>query len=211
VLARLASATVTTILGFTEITDAGHLYNSAVVFHQGAVAGLYRKLYPAIRESVYRAGDRIPVFTTDEFTFGIVICNDSNYPAVARAIAAEGAAAMFIPTNNSLPPEKADVVGQARKVDIATARDNTMSIVRADVAGRTAGRVSYGSSCIVDPHGTVLAAARPFTEDLLVAEIDTRTAACRERPRLSTGSDGPSSSRRPASTTAETPNVNQFE
>ena len=126
VLAPLASATVTTILGFTEITDAGHLYNSAVVFHQGTVAGLYRKLYPAMRKSVYRAGDRIPVFTTDEFTFGIVICNDSNYPEVARAIAAQGAAAMFIPTNNSLPPEKADVIAQARQVDIATARDTTM-------------------------------------------------------------------------------------
>jgi predicted amidohydrolase len=148
-----------------------------VVFHQGAVAGVYRKLYPAIRRSVYRAGDRIPVFTTDQLTFGIVICNDSNYPEVARAIAAQGAAAMFIPTNNSLPPDKADVVAEARTIDIATARDNTMSIVRADVAGRTAGRVSFGSSCIVDPHGTVLVAARPFTEDLLVAEIDPGTAA----------------------------------
>ena len=106
-----------------------------------------------------------------------MICNDSNYPEVARAIAAQGAAAMFIPTNNSLPPEKADVVAQARNVDIATARGNTMSIIRADVAGRAAGRVSYGSSCIVASNGTVLQAARPFTEDLLVAEIDTATPA----------------------------------
>ena len=57
-LAPLASDTVTTILGFTEIS-AGQLYNSAAVFHQGAVAGLYRKLHPAIRKSIYRAGDRI--------------------------------------------------------------------------------------------------------------------------------------------------------
>ena len=106
-----------------------------------------------------------------------MICNDSNYPEVARAIAAQGAAAMFIPTNNSLPLEKADAVAQARKVDIATARDNTKSIIRADVAGSAAGRVSYGSSCIVDSNGTVLLAGRPLTEDLLVAEIDTGTPA----------------------------------
>jgi predicted amidohydrolase len=61
-LAPLASDTVTTILGFTEITGAGDLYNSAAVFHRGSVAGLYRKLYPAIRKSVYRAGERMPVF-----------------------------------------------------------------------------------------------------------------------------------------------------
>ncbi|MGH9847759.1 MAG: nitrilase-related carbon-nitrogen hydrolase, partial [Blastocatellia bacterium] len=43
VLAPLASDTVTTILGFTEIGEGGRLYNSAAVFHQGTVVGLYRK------------------------------------------------------------------------------------------------------------------------------------------------------------------------
>jgi 5-aminopentanamidase len=58
-LAVLASHKVTTILGFTEIDRAGRLYNSAVVLHQGAVAGLYRKLHPAINKSVYQAGSEI--------------------------------------------------------------------------------------------------------------------------------------------------------
>ena len=39
-LAPLASDTVATILGFTEITEAGRLYNSAAVFHRGSVVGL---------------------------------------------------------------------------------------------------------------------------------------------------------------------------
>jgi hypothetical protein len=42
-LAPLASDTVTTILGFTEVTGADRLYNSAAVFHRGSVVGLYRK------------------------------------------------------------------------------------------------------------------------------------------------------------------------
>src|SRR5581483_11692719 len=42
-LASLASATVTTIVGFTELAADGRLYNSAAVFHRGAVLGLYRK------------------------------------------------------------------------------------------------------------------------------------------------------------------------
>jgi predicted amidohydrolase len=172
-LTPLASSTVTTIVGFTEITATGHLYNSAAVFHRGAAIGVYRKLYPAIRISVYRAGDRVRVFAVDGLTFGIVICNDSNHPELARAIACQGATALFVPTNNGLPPRKADVVAEARAIDVARAKENHVWVIRADVAGSTADRVSYGSSCIVAPDGLVLQAARPITEDFLVAEINT--------------------------------------
>ena len=177
-LAPLASDTVTTILGFTEIC-ADQLYNSAAVFHKGAVAGLYRKLHPAIRKSIYRAGDRTPVFAVCGLTFGIVICNDSNFSEPARLMASQGATALFVPTNCGLPPEKADVVADARNADIALARDNRVWVIRADVAGRTADRVSYGSSEIVDPEGTVLQSARRLTEDLLVADLDTHVRLVR--------------------------------
>ena len=46
VLAPLASETVTTIVGFTEITESETLYNSAAVFHTGKVIGIYRKDIP---------------------------------------------------------------------------------------------------------------------------------------------------------------------
>lgn len=173
-LAPLASDTVTTILGFTEISGSGQLYNSAAVFHKGAVLGVYRKLYPAIRKSVYRAGGRIPVFTVGALTFGVVICNDSNYLEPARIMASQGATALFVPTNNGLPAQKADVVARARAVDIARAVENGVSVIRADVAGRTADLVSYGSSCIVDRTGTVLQSAQRLAEDLLVADLDGR-------------------------------------
>jgi predicted amidohydrolase len=44
-------------------------------------------------------------------------------------------------------------------------------IVRADVAGRTANRVSFGSSAIVDARGTVLRAGEALREDVLVTEV----------------------------------------
>jgi predicted amidohydrolase len=170
-LMPLASHAVTTILGFTEITGTGHLYNSAAVFHRGSVVGLYRKLYPAIRKSIYRAGDRIPVFRVGDLTFGIVICNDSNYPELARIIASQGATALFVPTNNGLPAEKADVASYARNVDIACAIENSVTVIRADVAGRTADLVSYGSSSIVDPDGIVVQSAQRLRESLLVTDL----------------------------------------
>jgi 5-aminopentanamidase len=172
-LEPLASDTVTTIVGFTEITKAGRLYNSAAVFYRGSVIGLYRKLHPAINKSVYEAGDQMPVFHVGGLTFGIVICNDSNFVEPARIMASQGATALFIPTNNGLPPAKAEVTAQARKTDIGRAVENSVWVIRADVAGRAEGRVSYGSSEIVDRFGTVLQSAQRLSEDLLVADVET--------------------------------------
>ena len=45
----------------------------------GSCVGIYRKRHPAIRRSIYAAGTELPVFRRDDLTFGIVICNDSNY------------------------------------------------------------------------------------------------------------------------------------
>jgi predicted amidohydrolase len=179
VLTPLASDTVTTIVGFTELAEGGRLYNSAAIFQRGSVVGLYRKLYPAINRSVYEAGCKVPVFQVEGLTLGIVICNDSNYFEPASLMAAQGATALFVPTNNGLPPKRAytELVTQARNADIARAVENRMWVIRADVAGRTRELVSYGSSWIVDPDGMVVQSARHLSEDLIVAETDVHVAA----------------------------------
>lgn len=169
-LAPLASESVTTIVGFTEVCD-GALFNSAAVFHRGRVAGVYRKHHPAIRRSIYQAGDRATVFTTGGLSFGVIICNDSNFPDPAAQLTAGGARVLFVPSNNALPPHKADVVADARAVDAGHATTLGVWVIRADVAGRCGELVSYGSSAIVDPHGVVRDAADRFTEQLLVADI----------------------------------------
>jgi 5-aminopentanamidase len=180
-LAILANDRVTTILGFTEI-DGGRFYNSAAIFHQGSILGIYRKLYPAIHQSIYEPGDQIPVFTVNHLTFGILLCRDSNYYEPARILATKGATTLFIPTNNGLPPTKGgpELVLQSRKVDMVRAIENGVFVVRADVAGRSESLISYGSSGIVDPDGVVLQTARQLTSDLLVADI--QTAPRKQRP-----------------------------
>jgi predicted amidohydrolase len=170
-LAPLASKSVTVIVGFTETVGVGKLYNAAAVFHDGRVVGIYRKRHPAIRRSVYSAGDQSPVFTLGALSFGIMICNDSNDPALAADMVARGARAIFVPSNNSLPPDRTDVVASSRAVDIARARDNAVMIVRADVAGRTAERVSFGASAIVDARGTVLRVGEALSDGILVADV----------------------------------------
>lgn len=174
-LKPLAGSKVATILGFTEIDSHDRLYNSAAIFNKGAIAGLYRKLYPAINKSIYEPGNKMPVFTVNDLTFGIIICNDSNYYEPARIMASRGATALFVPTNNGLPPAKAnpELVGQTRNCDIARAVENSVFVIRADVAGCDENLISYGSSEIVDPNGTVLHTAKYLAPDLIVADIET--------------------------------------
>jgi predicted amidohydrolase len=181
VLAPIASDRVTVIVGFTEHGSDGRLYNAAAVLRRGACTGISRKVYPAINVSVYTPGRELPVFATAGLTFGIVICNDSNYFEPARVMAAKGATALFVPTNNALPVARGHegVADQARACDIARAVENTVWVVRADVAGRTPTHVAEGATGVVDPNGEVVCTAQRFAEDLLIVEINPRPPARR--------------------------------
>jgi len=172
-LEPLASRTVTAIVGFTELAPGGLLYNSAAVLHEGAIAGIYRKHHPAIRRSVYQAGSEAPVFRIGGLVFGIVICNDSNFPEPAANMASQGAKVLFVPSNNALPLARAsvDLIAASRDADRARAIGNRMWVVRADVAGRTGGLVSYGSSGVVNPDGEIVASAPMLAEHLLIVDL----------------------------------------
>jgi 5-aminopentanamidase len=176
VLAPIASETVTTIVGFTEASD-GRFYNSAAIVHRGAVTGIYRKRHPAIRRSIYAAGDQTGIFCIGDVVVGILICNDSNDPALARDIAMRGAAVLFVPTNNALPPDRADVVAEARGLDMALALVNRVAVVRADVSGRADGLVSYGTTGIVAADGSLRQSIHPFTSEIVVADLSIDAAA----------------------------------
>jgi predicted amidohydrolase len=105
-----------------------------------------------------------------------VICNDSNYPELARRMAVQGASALFIPTNNGLPNERASlkVNAAARSTDVALATENRLWVVRADMAGRNGKLTCFGCSEIVDPKGKLVQQARLGQEDLLVVNIELK-------------------------------------
>ena len=72
---------------------------------------------------------------------------------------------------NGLPVANADVVSDARNVDIACATENSVTVIRADEAGSMADLVSFGSSEIIDPQGRVLQSARRLSEDILMTDL----------------------------------------
>lgn len=73
----------------------------------------------------------------------------------------KGATALFVPTNNTVAPAKAraELAVHVRNADIARAVENSVWVIRADVAGLADGLVSYGSSGIVDLDGMVVQSA----------------------------------------------------
>jgi predicted amidohydrolase len=75
-LGPIADTRLTVIVGFTELSSDGGLYNSAAVVRDGTLLGVYRKRHPAIRRSVYCAGKDSSVFHADGVCFGILICYD---------------------------------------------------------------------------------------------------------------------------------------
>jgi predicted amidohydrolase len=181
-LAPLASSSVTTIIGFTELGDDGRLYNSAAVLQRGAIASVYRKQRPAIHHSVYAPGNATLLFHVAERNCGILICNDSNFPELIQSLAAQHVTLLFIPSNNALRPARArmKLVTHTRQVDNAIAITHRLWVVRADVAGETANLLSFGTSEIVRPDGSVAQLAALLREDLLV--VDTKVESSAEAP-----------------------------
>jgi predicted amidohydrolase len=118
--------------------------------------------------------------------FGVMICRDSTFAELARSMVARGATALFIPTNNALTPTKggADVVEHARRTDVGLANENCVSVIRADVAGRTDGLKSYGSSGIVAPDGLAFRSDKQREPDLLIAEIEIPTGRNRSNIQM---------------------------
>jgi predicted amidohydrolase len=65
----------------------------------------------------------------------------------------------------------ASVVAEARACDLKWAVECNLYVVRADVAGEAKDLLSYGSSEMVAPTGTLIRAANTLGEELLVADI----------------------------------------
>jgi predicted amidohydrolase len=175
-LAPLASATVTCVVGFTEVDEAGRLYNSAAVYEGGVVRGIYRKQHPAIRHSRYTAGTETPVFAVDGLRLGVLICRDSTDAALATALVADGAQLLVIPTSNAMPRDRGGpaLVAEAHAIDQDYATTLGVPVVRADVVGEARGLWSAGASAITAAGGVRVGGVGSGMIGLLVGDATVR-------------------------------------
>jgi predicted amidohydrolase len=134
--------------------DRARIYNTAVlVGRDGTLVGRYRKMSLPDEEieGGLTPGSDAPVFDTDFGRVGLMICWDSSYPEVARALASRGAEVIFLP-----------IWGGEETLIQARAIESQVHIVASGYDFRTG---------IFDRKGRRIADARDDPE-VIVAEVD---------------------------------------
>lgn len=161
-----------------ENDDSGTVYNTCPVFSPaGQLIACHRKLHLfdvdleaglSFRESdTLGAGRQVTVFSTSLATVGVAICYDIRFPELARLMALQGAELIVLPGafNTITGPAHWETLLKARAID------NQVFVVGASPAlNPSASYHAWGHSLVVDPWGTVLAAASQ-DETILYAEI----------------------------------------
>ena len=162
---------------FIENAKSGKVHNATVfIDRQGRILAEYRKIHlmDAIgyKESDYvEAGTEMCVFDSDIGRIGMMVCYDLRFPELARSMVLKGADILFVPSEfpsgNPLPPrtDHWDLLVRS------TALFNLTYVVAANQYGPLHKDNPFGRSSIVDPWGTIIAAASG-REDIVFATLD---------------------------------------
>jgi apolipoprotein N-acyltransferase len=157
-------------------------YNAALLFENGQVSRIYRKLhlvpftehfpykkqFPLIYRALQNAdthfwekGEEQTVFNVKNFSFSTPICFEDTFGYLSRNFVRRGADILVNITNDawadSLPSQK-----QHLSMSVFRAVENYRYMVRSTATGQT---------CAIDPLGRVIKEANPFTETWLSIKI----------------------------------------
>lgn len=175
-------AQIAVILPLIEQRD-DRLLNSAVVLGpDGDILGVAQKthLTRIEREEIgLTPGSDYPIFDLPWCKAGVMICYDGHFPEVARILAIGGAEIIFFPAlQRRLGERKCALQVAARAMDNAVYVARSSYGVAKDLAWTP--EMMYGLSCIVGPHGDVLANCGRY-QGLCLAEIDFGAPVLQER------------------------------
>lgn len=165
--------------GFIEKTEDGKLYNTSFIFDaEGNTLGRHRKVHlfdvdipgqiTFKESSVLSPGQDITVVDYKDWHIGIMLCYDSRFPELARAMTLKGANLFVIPAgfNRTTGPLHWELIMRSRAVD------NQVFVLAAGSAfDPDASYQAWGHSMIVDPWGNIIAQTGD-NEDIVLAELD---------------------------------------
>ena len=180
-LDEIAARTAATaaVIGFPE--RDGVLYNSAAVLANGGIQGIYRKHllpnYAVFDEERYFEPFPTdgPLFVIGGVTVAVTVCEDAWSPS--GPILTQAAAGAQLVVNINASPYYAGRLHEREAMLGARAADAGVPILYVNLVGGQDELVFDGASLLVDETGSVVARARQFAEDLLVADLQVRPAA----------------------------------
>ncbi|MGH8101635.1 MAG: carbon-nitrogen hydrolase family protein [Chthoniobacterales bacterium] len=177
---------LTIVCGVSE-REGVSLYNAQVIVDPtGGILAKYRKTHlvaaaPLDERSCFTAGDKFVSCkinppkdgsaVADNFTLGLTICYDLRFPEICRKLAVEHGVNVFV-ASSAWPFVR---IEHLRVLALARAMENQCYLILANRVGTDDGVTLCGSSAILDPHGTILAAAPPDREELIYADIRRQT------------------------------------
>ncbi|MBI4635554.1 MAG: NAD+ synthase [Candidatus Rokubacteria bacterium] len=168
-----ASRGLSVVVGFVDKRD--DIFNAAAVLHDGALAGVYHKRYlpnyGVFDENRYfQAGTDTPIFTVDDTTFAVNICEDIWYPTGPATRQALAGAELIVTINGS--PFHAGKAHFREKMIATRAADDLVCLGFVNMVGGQDELVFDGGSMFFDERGELIARGRAFEEDFVVADLD---------------------------------------
>jgi 5-aminopentanamidase len=160
--------TIGILCGFPE-ADGERVFNAAALIDgSGNMLSICRKvhLFGDVDRTAFSAADSLmPLVQFGEWSIGLAICYDVEFPELVRAYALAGADAVLVPTANMLP-----YIGVATRVVPARAEENEIYVAYANRVG-VEGEFEYcGLSCVTGPDGIDLVRAGT-TEEMIFADM----------------------------------------
>jgi apolipoprotein N-acyltransferase len=162
-------------------------YNGALLFEQGNLTALYRKLhlvpftehFPYQKQfpRIYRAlknadthfwekGAEAVVFSAGGLKFSTPICFEDTFGCLSRNFVRNGAE-IIVNLSNDAWSKSLPAQNQHLAMAVFRAVENRRSLVRSTASGQT---------CAVDPNGRITAMAPPFTESWITVEVPVMKA-----------------------------------
>ncbi len=164
---------IVAIVGFIEVKE--DIYNAAAVIYQHKIVDVYHKIflptYSVFDEDRYFSrGNRIPVYEVRECKVGVNICEDIWYPDGPAHFQALAGAELII--NISASPFHTGKRAYRERMIATRGMDCLAFVAYVNLVGGQDELVFDGGSFVVSPHGELIARAKLFEEDLLIADLD---------------------------------------
>jgi len=184
---RKFSRKVTTGVAIVGAPLAGGkaLYNAAAVIAGKRILSTYRKVflpnYGVFDERRYfESGNSVPSFALGRVKFGITICEDIWFENGPAACVARQAGVDLI-VNLSSSPYYHGKLRERSRILKERALETGSFVCYANLVGGQDELVFDGGSLVLDPRGRVLAKARQFEEQTLIADLPHAGTAGRRR------------------------------
>lgn len=179
-LADASRSGVSVIAGAVEEGDSFGIYNSALLFEDGQVRSVHRKVYPPTygmfeEMRYFSSGRSVRAFDTRLGRMGVLVCEDLWHMSLPYLLALDGARLIVVLTASPtrIGPEQEEFQAAVVNTENHKAYARLLSVYLAfcNRVGYEDGVNFWGGSELIQPDGDVLATANLFEEDLVLAEV----------------------------------------